>query len=214
MENNMQHFRHILLFYYREGKNAIQARKKLTDACGEDVLTVPVPVSARNGLRKFRSGNVDVEDALRSGRPVEADKVTLMALVDANRPITTRAIGERLNLSNPIVYDHSKGLGLTSRLDIWVSHALTERKCRCVDSIITEGEKWVVYNNVKRKRSRSKEDEPAQSISKANIHKKMLLSDNTTINSEVYCHQLDKLNDALQQKKPELINRKGVVVTT
>ncbi|GFX23969.1 histone-lysine N-methyltransferase SETMAR [Trichonephila clavipes] len=33
----------------------------------------------------------------------------------------------------------------------------------------------------------------------------------TTINSEVYCHQLDKLNDALQQKRSELINRKGVV---
>ncbi|GFV37243.1 mariner Mos1 transposase [Trichonephila clavipes] len=31
------------------------------------------------------------------------------------------------------------------------------------------------------------------------------------INSEVYCHQLDKLNDALQQKRSELINRKGVV---
>ncbi|GFW35817.1 mariner Mos1 transposase [Trichonephila clavipes] len=30
------------------------------------------------------------------------------------------------------------------------------------------------------------------------------------INSEVYCHQLDKLN-ALQQKRSELINRKGVV---
>ncbi|GFT07245.1 histone-lysine N-methyltransferase SETMAR [Trichonephila clavipes] len=26
-----------------------------------------------------------------------------------------------------------------------------------------------------------------------------------------YCHQLDKLNDALQQKRAELINRKGVV---
>ncbi|GFY34308.1 histone-lysine N-methyltransferase SETMAR [Trichonephila clavipes] len=38
-----------------------------------------------------------------------------------------------------------------------------------------------------------------------------LLPDNTTINSEVYCHQLDKLNDALQQKMSELINRKGVV---
>ncbi|GFW32018.1 mariner Mos1 transposase [Trichonephila clavipes] len=35
--------------------------------------------------------------------------------------------------------------------------------------------------------------------------------ENTTINSEVYCHQLDKLNDALQQKMSELINRKGVV---
>ncbi|GFT91492.1 histone-lysine N-methyltransferase SETMAR [Trichonephila clavipes] len=38
-----------------------------------------------------------------------------------------------------------------------------------------------------------------------------LLPDNTTINSEVYCHQLDKLNDVLQQKRSELINGKGVV---
>ncbi|GFT51043.1 histone-lysine N-methyltransferase SETMAR [Trichonephila clavipes] len=40
----------------------------------------------------------------------------------------------------------------------------------------------------------------------------LFLPDNTTINSEVYCHQLDKLNDALQQKRSELINRKGVVL--
>ncbi|GFX87501.1 mariner Mos1 transposase [Trichonephila clavipes] len=38
-----------------------------------------------------------------------------------------------------------------------------------------------------------------------------LLPDNTTIDSEIYCHQLDKLNDALQQKRSELTNRKGVV---
>ncbi|GFY11891.1 histone-lysine N-methyltransferase SETMAR [Trichonephila clavipes] len=38
-----------------------------------------------------------------------------------------------------------------------------------------------------------------------------LLPDNTTINSEVYCHQLNKLNETLQQKRSELINRKGVV---
>ncbi|GFV55826.1 histone-lysine N-methyltransferase SETMAR [Trichonephila clavipes] len=37
------------------------------------------------------------------------------------------------------------------------------------------------------------------------------LPDNTTIHSEVCCHQLNKLNDALQQKRSELINRKGVV---
>ncbi|GFX55889.1 histone-lysine N-methyltransferase SETMAR [Trichonephila clavipes] len=38
-----------------------------------------------------------------------------------------------------------------------------------------------------------------------------LLPDNSTINSEVYCDQLDNLNDALQQKWSELINRKSVV---
>ncbi|GFV49657.1 histone-lysine N-methyltransferase SETMAR [Trichonephila clavipes] len=38
--------------------------------------------------------------------------------------------------------------------------------------IITGDEKLVVYNNVKRKRSWSKKDEPAQTISKADIHQK------------------------------------------
>ena len=132
MESNKQHFRHILLFYYRKGKNAVQARKKLTDVYGEDVLTVR---QCQNWFAKFRSGNFDVEDAPRSGRPVEADKDTIKALVDANRRITTREIGERLNLSNSTVYDHLKGLGLTSKLDIWVPHVLTERNlCRRVDA--------------------------------------------------------------------------------
>ena len=84
---------------------------------GEDVLTVR---QCQNWFAKFRSGNFDVEDVSRSGRPVEADKDTIKALVDANRRITTREIGERLNLSNSTVYDHLKGLGLTSKLDIWV----------------------------------------------------------------------------------------------
>ncbi|GFU96820.1 histone-lysine N-methyltransferase SETMAR, partial [Trichonephila clavipes] len=131
MESDKQHFRHILLFYYRKGKNAVQARKKLTDVYGEGLLTVR---QCQNWFAKFRFGNFNVEDAPRSGRPVEADKAAIKALVDANRRITTREI----------------------RIE--------------------------------------------------------LLPDNTMINSEVfYCHQLDKLNDALQQKRSELINRKGVM---
>ncbi|XP_046836130.1 histone-lysine N-methyltransferase SETMAR-like [Vespa crabro] len=178
MESNKQHFRHILIFYYRKVRQC------------------------QNWYAKFRSGDFDVEDTPRSGRPVEADKDTIKTLVVANRRITTREIGERLNLSNSTVYDHLKGLGLTSRLDIWIPHVITERNlCRRVDvydsflkrhendpflkRIITGNEKWVVYNNDKRKRSWSKKDESAQSISKANIHQK----------------KLDKLNDALQQKR-------------
>ena len=38
-----------------------------------------------------------------------------------------------------------------------------------------------------------------------------LLPDSTTINSEVYCHRLDNLNDSFKKKRPELINRKSVV---
>ncbi|KAL7735182.1 hypothetical protein ACLKA6_014898 [Drosophila palustris] len=93
--------------------------------------------------------------------------------------------------------------------------------------IITGAEKWIVYNNVNRKRSWSKHGEPTQTTSKADIHQKKvmlsvwwdwkgvvyfeLLPRNQTINSDVYCQQLDKLNAAIKEKRPELINRKGVI---
>jgi len=38
-----------------------------------------------------------------------------------------------------------------------------------------------------------------------------LLSRNQTINSDVYCLQLMKLNEAIKEKRPELANRKGIV---
>ena len=38
-----------------------------------------------------------------------------------------------------------------------------------------------------------------------------LLPRNQTINSDVYCRQLNKLNAAVKEKWPELVNRKGVI---
>ena len=46
---------------------------------GEDVLT---ECQCQNWFAKFRSGNFDVEDAPRFGRPVEADEDTIKALID------------------------------------------------------------------------------------------------------------------------------------
>ena len=77
------------------------------------------------------------------------------------------------------------------------------------------------------KRSWSKRDEPAQSTSKADVHQKKvmlivwwdfkgiiyfeLLSGNQTINSNVYCRQLMKLDKEIKEKWPELATRKGVI---
>ena len=38
-----------------------------------------------------------------------------------------------------------------------------------------------------------------------------LLTKNQTIILDVYCHQLNKLNGAVKEKRPELVNRKGVI---
>ncbi|KYN42233.1 Receptor-type tyrosine-protein phosphatase mu [Trachymyrmex septentrionalis] len=66
-------------------------RKKLSDVYGEDVLTER---QCQNWFAKFRSGNFDVEDASRSGRPVEADEDTIKALIDKK----TKLLSEQPNI--------------------------------------------------------------------------------------------------------------------
>ena len=141
-------------------------------------------------------------------------------------------------------WNHLKQLGYFPKLDTWLPHELKEthvtpriNSCDLLKKrnendpflkrLITGDEKWVVYNNIKRKRSWSRPGEPTQTTSKADIHqKKVLLSvwwdykgivyfellpPNRTINSDVYIEQLTKLNNAVEEKRPELTNRKGIV---
>ena len=86
----------------------------------------------------------------------------------------------------------------------------------------------MLYNNIKRKRSWGYPSEPPKAVPKAGLHpKKVLLSiwwdwkvilyfellpSNTIVNSDVYCHQLEKLKTAVQEKRPSLENRKGVIL--
>ena len=39
MEENMQHFQHIMLHYFKKGKNATEMQKKICAVCGEDAVS-------------------------------------------------------------------------------------------------------------------------------------------------------------------------------
>jgi len=241
MESKNEHFRHILLFYFRKGKNAAQAAKKLRDVYGEEALKER---QCRYWFEKFRSGDFSLKDEQRTGRPMKADDEQIKTIIELDRHVTEREIGEKLKIPKSTIHDHIKRLGLVKKLDIWVPHQLkeihlTKRIDACdvhlkrnesdpfLKRIITGDEKWIIYDNVNRKRSWSKHDEPPQTISKADIHqKKILLSiwwdwkgvvyfellpRNQMINTEVYCRQLDQLNAAIMEKRPELVNRRGVI---
>ncbi|GFT50819.1 histone-lysine N-methyltransferase SETMAR [Trichonephila clavipes] len=85
----------------------------------------------------------------------------------------------------------------------------------------------VTYYNIVRKRSWSKRGEAAQTVAEPRLmswkvlqcvrwdYKGIiyyeLLSRCQTLNSDFYCHQLDHLKLATDQKRPELANRRGVV---
>lgn len=109
----------LAFFYYQKGENHLQVRKQLVDVYGGDVLTVDQFTNFDLAIL------LDFEDALRPERSAKTNKVTIKAFIDANWGITTREIAKRSNLA---VQNHLKGPGLTSKLDIWVSHVLTPKK--------------------------------------------------------------------------------------
>ena len=67
MEIPAGHFRHILLFYFRKGKNAAQAHRKLCVVYGNECLSER---QWQNWSARSRSGNFDVKDEPRPGRPI------------------------------------------------------------------------------------------------------------------------------------------------
>ena len=235
------HFLHILLYYFRKDKNAVQARKKLYDIYGEKSLTER---QYQNWFAHFCSGDFDLKDATRSGHPTKVDDDKIKAMIENNRRSTTRVITEKLNILHTGIERHLKQLGYVNKLDIWVLHKLNEieltKRIPICDSllkrnetdpfskrIITGDQKWVLYDNTMRKRSWTKRDEPSQSTSKPDIHQKKvmlsvwwnfnsivhfeLLPRNQTVNSNVYCRQLMKLDKEIKEKRPELVTGKGVI---
>ena len=70
MECKNDHFRHILLFYFRKGKKAAQAAKKLRDVYGEEALK---DRQCLNWFDKLRSGYFSLKDEQHSDRPNEVD---------------------------------------------------------------------------------------------------------------------------------------------
>ncbi|XP_020285174.1 histone-lysine N-methyltransferase SETMAR-like [Pseudomyrmex gracilis] len=95
-----------------------------------------------------------------------------------------------------------------------------------LERLVTGNAKWIVYTNVIQKRHRNPESNLSVTPKVISRPKKILLCvwwdwkgilfyellpPNQLINSDKYCSQLDRLNENIKEKRPELANRKGVV---
>jgi len=82
----------------------------------------------------------------------------------------TRKLAEMLNMSKSIIHEHFVKLGYINCFNVWVPHDLTEKNLMDLISVcdslykrneetpflkqvVTGDEKWIIYNNVERKRS-------------------------------------------------------------
>ena len=67
MEEKKQHFQHIMLYYFKKGKNTTETQKKICAVYGEGVVT---DWMCQKWFVKFCAGDFLLDNAPQSGRPV------------------------------------------------------------------------------------------------------------------------------------------------
>ena len=70
IEENMQHFWHIMLYYFKEGKNTTETQKLICAVCGKGSVT---DWTCQNWFAKFCARDFLLDKAPWSGRTVEVD---------------------------------------------------------------------------------------------------------------------------------------------
>ena len=125
MEEKKQHFQHIILYYFQKGKNTTEMQKEICAVYGEGAVT---DRTCQKCFAKFRAGDFLLDDASRSGRPVEVDSDQIETIIENNQCYTTREIADILKISKSSVENHLHHLGYVNRFDVWVPHKLSEKK--------------------------------------------------------------------------------------
>ena len=103
MEGKKLHFQHIMLYYFKKGKNATEMHKKICAVYGEGAVT---DQTCQKWFAEFRAADFSLDDAPQSGRPVEVDSDQIETLIENNQPYTTWEVADILKISKSNVEDH------------------------------------------------------------------------------------------------------------
>lgn len=183
MSEISEKIRYILQYHFDQGDNASQSCEKICAIYDEGTLSKS---TARYWFARFRSGNFEVKDEPRSGRPHVENFEEIFKKIHEDRHISTRDIAEELNMDQKTVLNHLKKAGYTKKLDVWVPHELSlknlmDRVSVCemlkkrneiepfLKKLITGDEKWIRYENLDRKRSWKRRGERPQTTSKPGL---------------------------------------------
>ena len=97
MEEKEQYFWHIMLYYFKKGKNATETQKKVCAVYGEGAVT---DQTCQKWFAKFRDGDFSLDDAPWLGRPVEVDSDQIETLIENNQCYTMQERADTLKISN------------------------------------------------------------------------------------------------------------------
>ena len=115
MSEITEEIRYLMLFYYRKGKNAAEACRKVLEVYGKNSVSER---TIQEWFARFRSGNQDVKDASRSGRPITERVSEILQLVEQDRHASCQEIAETRNINHMTVWIHLKKANYKKKLDV------------------------------------------------------------------------------------------------
>lgn len=234
--------RGVLLHYFNMKKSAAESHRILVEVYGEHALAEQ---TCRKWFARFKSGDFELEDKERPGQPKKFEDEELKSLLDEDPCQTLQDLAELLRVDFSTVSKRLKAMGMIQKQGNWVPYELKPRDVErrfftCeqllerqkrkgfLHQIVTGDEKWIHYDNPKRRKSWVKPGQPSTSTAKSNIHgsKLMLciwwdqrgviyyelLKPNETITGERYRTQLMRLTRALKEKRPEYGDRHDKII--
>lgn len=234
--------RGVLLHYFHMKKTAVESHRILVEVYGKHALAER---TCQKWYGRFKSGHFGLEDDERPGQVKKFRDAELEAILDTDPCQTQEELAEALGVDRSTVSKRLKTLGMISKQGNWVPYQLKPRDverrfltCELLlarqkrkgflHRIVTGDEKWIHYDNPKRKKSYGYPGHASTSTAKPNIHGKKLmlciwwdqlgviywelLKPNETITGEVYRRQLMRLKEAMQRERPIFRNRHDKII--
>ena len=179
----------IMLYEFKKGVNMMTSFRNICEVFQSEVVSLR---TCQNWYTKFRSGDFELKDKQHSGRPSAIDDDILKEMVKENPWQMTRDLAAKLGVDHTTVFHHLKNFNMVCKLNVWVPHKLNEKNLldrysgcflllshhACepfLDRIVIGDEKWIVYDNVIRKRHWSPKGETSLTVAKPDLHQNKVI---------------------------------------
>lgn len=222
--------RFCMLYDFKQGKTATESLQSLHEAFGEDVMSKS---QCHKWFQRFRNGDMSLEDEERGRPPQVIDDEELKRVIESDPRQTTRELAQIFDCSYVTISNHLHSIGKTNRCGKWVPHQLSESNAAMrmtnsgillrrakdsgfFDSIVTSDEKWICYDNQRKKQQWLSKGEQPKPTPKPEIHGKKamvcvwwnskglvymeVLEHGQTITADLYSQQLSRVDQALRRQ--------------
>lgn len=181
--------RSCLLYDFKVGLSAAESSRRICQAFGDNAVNER---TARQWFQKFRSGDMSLNDAPRSGRPQALDDETLRAAIESDSSQTCSELASHFQVTDETIRLHLHRIGKVYKLSKWVPHSLSDankqqrvaaclslltrhRNASIFDRILTSDEKWVQYDTPKRFKHWLSPRDPVPHAARPSLHPRKIM---------------------------------------